>query len=114
MGSTSVQGDAQFCEVMRQMGCFVEQTDNCTTVQGPPDGVLKPIHVDMSTVTDTFMTAAVVMAACPLGTKSQIVNIANQRVKECDRIAAMVAELGKCGVVAREVKFAGLHCLHYD
>ena len=48
------------------------------------------------------MTAAAVMATASGGT-SRIVNIANQRVKECDRIAATVAELTKCGVVAREL-----------
>jgi pentafunctional AROM polypeptide len=35
---------------------------------------------------------------------SRIHNIANQRVKECNRIAAMVTELGKCGVTARELE----------
>jgi pentafunctional AROM polypeptide len=102
IGSTSLQGDADFCRVLEQMGCTVEQTEMSTTVTGPPVGQLKAIDVDMSNVTDTFMTAAAVMATVTKGT-SKIFNIANQRVKECDRIAATVAELTKCGVVAREL-----------
>lgn len=51
-------------------------------------GGLRAIEVDMESVTDTFMTAAAVMATAQ-GT-SRIYNIANQRVKECDRIAATV------------------------
>ena len=101
IGTTSLQGDAKFCEVLRQMGCEVDQTETKTTVKGPKLGSLKPIVVDMESVTDTFMTAAAVMATAN-GT-SRIYNIANQRVKECDRIAATVAELRRCGVVAREL-----------
>ena len=89
IGTSSLQGDAKFCEVLRKMGCEVEQTQTSTTVRGPPVGGLKAIDVDMSSVTDTFMTACVLMATVPGGT-SRITNIANQRVKECDRIAAMV------------------------
>ena len=42
-------------------------------------------------MTDAFMTAAVLMAVAQ-GT-SEIVNIANQRVKECNRIQVMVEGL---------------------
>lgn len=55
----------------------------------------------MSTMTDTFMTAAA-LAAVARGT-TRLYNIANQRVKECNRLAAMVTELAKCGVTAREL-----------
>lgn len=34
IGSTSVQGDAQFYTVMERMGCSVKQTETSTTVQG--------------------------------------------------------------------------------
>lgn len=54
------------------MGCTVTQTATETTVEGPASGGLQPVAVDMSNVTDTFMTAAVLMATCPPGTKSQV------------------------------------------
>nr|AGK89942.1 tetra-functional AROM-like protein [Acanthamoeba castellanii str. Neff] len=102
IGSSSVQGDAQFYTVMEKMGCTVNQTTTSTTVKGPARGGLKAVDIDMSSMTDTFMTVAV-LAAVATGT-SRIYNIANQRVKECNRIAAMVKELGKCGVTARELE----------
>ncbi|KAH6847994.1 EPSP synthase-domain-containing protein [Chaetomium sp. MPI-CAGE-AT-0009] len=104
IGSTSLQGDARFAvEVLRPMGCTVEQTDTSTTVTGPPLGTLKAIeHVDMEPMTDAFLTASV-LAAVASGT-TQITGIANQRVKECNRIAAMKDQLAKFGVVCNELE----------
>jgi pentafunctional AROM polypeptide len=76
------------------MGCQVTQTASVTTVQGPPIGQLKSIEeIDMETMTDAFLTATV-LAAVASG-KTRISGIANQRVKECNRIRAMIDELGK-------------------
>lgn len=104
IGSKSLQGDARFAvDVLRPMGCTVEQTGYSTTVRGPPVGQLKAIpHVDMEPMTDAFLTASV-LAAVASG-KTSITGIANQRVKECNRIAAMVHELSKFGVVAGELE----------
>eukprot|EP01116_Phalansterium_solitarium_P017376 TRINITY_DN4263_c0_g1_i1.p1 TRINITY_DN4263_c0_g1~~TRINITY_DN4263_c0_g1_i1.p1 ORF type:complete len:1532 (-),score=617.73 TRINITY_DN4263_c0_g1_i1:193-4788(-) len=101
IGSASVQGDAQFYTVLEKMGCAVSQSETSTTVCGPAAGQpLRALRVDMSAMTDTFMTVAV-LAAVADGT-SVIHNIANQRVKECNRIFAMVEQLSKLGVNARE------------
>ena len=64
--------------------------------------------VDMEPMTDAFLTASVLAAVASLapseertlrdGTRStttRIIGIANQRVKECNRIQAMMDELGK-------------------
>ena len=56
----------------------------------------------MGDMTDTFMTVCALAAVAEGVTR--ITNIANQRVKECNRIAAMVTELTKCGVVASELE----------
>ncbi|KAK2792602.1 3-dehydroquinate dehydratase (3-dehydroquinase) [Onygenales sp. PD_12] len=107
IGSKSLQGDARFAvEVLRPMGCTVNQTDYSTTVTGPNDGVLKPLtNVDMEPMTDAFLTASV-LAAVARGQGSnhttRIYGIANQRVKECNRIKAMKDELAKFGVTCRE------------
>jgi pentafunctional AROM polypeptide len=108
IGSDSLQGDARFAiSVLRPMGCDVVQTATSTTVTGPRRGKLLPIpQIDMETMTDAFLTASV-LAAVAQGTKgnnTNITGIANQRVKECDRIAAMVRELSKFGVLARELE----------
>ncbi|KAI2790842.1 Pentafunctional AROM polypeptide [Penicillium oxalicum] len=107
IGSKSLQGDAQFAvDVLRPMGCTVEQLDHSTTVTGPADGILRPLpNVDMEPMTDAFLTASV-LAAVARGENSnhttRIYGIANQRVKECNRIKAMKDELAKFGVVCRE------------
>lgn len=102
IGSASIQGDARFAvDVLEPMGCKVSQDAYSTTVQGPPIGSLKAIpNVDMEPMTDAFLTASV-LAAVASGT-TRIYGIANQRVKECNRIDAMIHELAKFGVVTRE------------
>jgi pentafunctional AROM polypeptide len=104
IGSLSLQGDARFAvEVLRPMGCTVEQTGHSTTVTGPKLGSLKAIpHVDMETMTDAFLTATA-LAAVAEG-KTQITGIANQRVKECNRILAMKDQLAKFGVQCNELE----------
>ncbi|AEO71613.1 uncharacterized protein THITE_2124223 [Thermothielavioides terrestris NRRL 8126] len=104
IGSKSLQGDARFAvDVLRPMGCTVEQTDSSTTVTGPPIGTLKALeHVDMEPMTDAFLTASV-LAAVASGT-TRITGIANQRVKECNRIAAMKDQLAKFGVHCNELE----------
>ncbi|ODV86635.1 hypothetical protein CANARDRAFT_174709 [[Candida] arabinofermentans NRRL YB-2248] len=106
IGSASLQGDARFAvDVLRPMGCTVTQTATSTTVQGPPKGELKPLPlVDMEPMTDAFLTATVVAAiANDPNQYTTIVGIANQRVKECNRIEAMRVQLAKFGVIATEL-----------
>jgi pentafunctional AROM polypeptide len=102
IGSKSLQGDARFAvDVLGPMGCTVVQSDFSTTVTGPARGQLRAItEVDMEPMTDAFLTASV-LAAVADGT-TRIKGIANQRVKECNRIAAMKDQLAKFGVVCRE------------
>ena len=110
IGSASLQGDARFAkEVLEPMGCKVIQTETETTVTGPPLGQLKAIGlVDMEPMTDAFLTASVLAAVATLPpseertlrdgsrpTTTRIIGIANQRVKECNRIKAMIDELGE-------------------
>ncbi|KAK4987745.1 3-dehydroquinate dehydratase (3-dehydroquinase) [Elasticomyces elasticus] len=108
IGFDSLQGDARFAiDVLRPMGCMVEQTATSTTVTGPPPGELQPLpHVDMEPMTDAFLTASVLAAVCSpnkSGATTKITGIANQRVKECNRIKAMKDELAKFGVECREL-----------
>jgi pentafunctional AROM polypeptide len=104
IGSKSLQGDARFAvDILRPMGCTVVQTDHSTSVTGPRIGCLQAIQeVDMEPMTDAFLTASV-LAAVAKGT-TRIRGIANQRVKECNRIAAMKDQLSKFGVECRELE----------
>jgi len=103
IGSKSLQGDARFAvEVLRPMGCTVVQDNFSTTVTGPGYGELRAIEeIDMEPMTDAFLTASV-LAAVARGT-TRIRGIANQRVKECNRISAMKEQLAKFRVECREL-----------
>ncbi|CED84659.1 pentafunctional protein [Phaffia rhodozyma] len=111
IGSSSLQGDAGFAKnVLEPMGCKVVQTEDETTVTGPPVGQLKALgEIDMETMTDAFLTASV-LAAVALGpardekggNMTRIYGIANQRVKECNRIKGMRDQLKKFGVETDE------------
>lgn len=114
IGTASLQGDARFAkEVLEPMGCTVLQTETETTVQGPPIGQLRAIEeIDMEVMTDAFLTATVVAAVAD--GKTRILGIANQRVKECNRIKAMIDELGKfalsCTFVVAIAFLTMVHC----
>src|SRR5258708_19443922 len=86
IGSNSLQGDTKFAkEVLEKMGCEVVQTLTETTVRGCPKGSLKAIEdIDMEEMTDAFLTVTA-LAAVASG-KTRILGIANQRVKEGNRI----------------------------
>ena len=108
IGSNSLQGDSRFAiEILRPMGCTVLQSHNSTTVTGPEKGGLRPLQeVDMEPMTDAFLTTSVLASVAQNSDgnhKTRIVGIANQRVKECNRIRAMKDQLGKFGVTCYEL-----------
>lgn len=97
----SLQGDAQLVPLLARMGCDVSRSSKGgLTVRGPKR--LKAIEVDMGDMPDVAPTLAVV-AAFAEGT-TVISNIGHLRIKECDRLAAMVTELGKMGAEVEEQK----------
>ena len=121
IGSSSLQGDARFAvDVLKPMGCTVEQSASSTTVTGPPRGSLRSLpEVDMEPMTDAFLTATVLAAVAQssdgIGSiTTRITGIANQRVKECNRIEAMKDQLAKFGVSCRElsdgIEVDGMRC----
>ncbi|WP_165249641.1 3-phosphoshikimate 1-carboxyvinyltransferase [Paludisphaera soli] len=92
LGSTSVQGDVQFVDILEHMGCTVVRGRDKITVTGGP---LRSVDVDMNAISDTVMTLAVV--ALFADGVSRIRNVAHIRHKETDRVAAVAAELRKLG-----------------
>jgi len=96
LGTDSVQGDARFVDVLERMGCSIERRPNSLRVDGPPAGAkLRGIDIDLNDMPDTAQTLAV--AALFADGPTTIRNVANLRLKETDRIAALAAELSKLG-----------------
>ncbi len=91
-----LQGDAAFVDILGSMGCLVEKGPEGVTVQGPPEGGLQGIDIDMSKWPDVVPTLAVV-ASFATGT-TRITNVEHLRIKETDRLKAMATELSKLGV----------------
>jgi 3-phosphoshikimate 1-carboxyvinyltransferase len=97
---SSHQGDMELLPILERMGCTITRQEG-VTVRGP--GMLKsPEVVDMNRLPDGVMTLAV-LAALAQG-ETRIVNVANLRIKESNRLAGLVAELRRVGIEAEELE----------
>lgn len=97
-GSTSIQGDIAFADIVEAMGATVEREPSAVVVSGPRVALgqrLRAFDRDFNLIPDAAMTAAA-MALFADG-PCTLRNIASWRVKETDRIDAMHAELEKVG-----------------
>jgi 3-phosphoshikimate 1-carboxyvinyltransferase len=91
----------KFIDVLERMGCRVGRAAGRTTVTGPPEGApLRGIDIDLNDMPDTVQTLAVV--ALFADGPTTVRNVANLRVKETDRIAALAGELRKLGATVDE------------
>ncbi|OHC05564.1 MAG: 3-phosphoshikimate 1-carboxyvinyltransferase [Planctomycetes bacterium RIFCSPHIGHO2_12_39_6] len=97
IGKNSLQGDIHFVDVLGNMGCKVKWGDNWTEIEG---NTLHGIDVDMNDMPDVVQTLAAV-AVFARG-KTRVRNVRNMRIKETDRIAAVVNELRRMGISATE------------
>ena len=94
----SLQGDAMLVPLLGRMGCDVQREGGGITVAA--ERPLEGITIDMGDMPDVVPTLAVV-AAFAEG-KTEITNIAHLRIKECDRLSAVVTELRKMGAEVEE------------
>lgn len=93
-GTASLQGDARFAEVLGRMGAKVDWEPEAVTVTGS-GRPLRGVDADLVDMPDAAMTLAVTALFAEGPTTLR--GIANWRVKETDRMAAMATELGKLG-----------------
>ncbi len=111
LGTSSVQGDLAFVDLLERMGAVVERAERRIVVAGGRE--LRGIEADMSDCSDVAPTLAVV-AACA-STPSVVRGIGFIRAKESDRVGGVVAELRRAGVDATEdaggftIRPGGLH-----
>ncbi|MFJ4198276.1 3-phosphoshikimate 1-carboxyvinyltransferase [Streptomyces sviceus] len=94
LGTGALQGDLGFVDVLRRMGADVSVGADATTVRGT--GELRGLTVNMRDVSDTMPTLAAIapFASGPV----RIEDVANTRVKECDRLEACAENLRRLGV----------------
>ena len=99
-GSESVQGDVAFANVMEQMGATVTWAPESITVTRDPATKLKGVDVDCGKIPDAAMTLAV--AALFADGPTTIRNVYSWRLKETERMKAIVAECTKLGAKVEE------------
>jgi 3-phosphoshikimate 1-carboxyvinyltransferase len=99
LGSSSIQGDVHFVDVLSAMGAQVDVQPESITVTG---GDLHGVDADFADISDTAQTIAAVAAFADGPTR--ISGIGFIRAKETDRLAAVVTELGRCGIGAVELE----------
>ncbi|KDP28768.1 hypothetical protein JCGZ_14539 [Jatropha curcas] len=104
-GTSSLQGDVKFAEVLEKMGAKVTWTENSVTVTGPPRNSpsqkhLRAVDVNMNKMPDVAMTLAVV--ALFADGPTAIRDVASWRVKETERMIAICTELRKLGATVEE------------
>jgi 3-phosphoshikimate 1-carboxyvinyltransferase len=94
----SCQGDILWLNVLEQMGCQINDSDDYTEVMGPKQ--LQGIDIDMNDISDLVQTLAAIapFASSPI----TIRNVEHIRYKETDRILAVVTELRRLGVKVEE------------
>lgn len=95
----SVQADKKFLDILKKMGSEITNGEDYITISGK--GV-KNIKVDMEDCPDQIQTLAV-LSAFAKG-KTQISGISTLRVKETDRVFALMTELKKMGIKTLSTK----------
>lgn len=97
------QGDKRVIYLLEKMGCRLttDEKNRAITIQGPPPPKrLQGIRMDLNAMPDAL--PALAAAACFAQGTTEIVNVAQARLKETDRIAVMAAELRKMGAAIVE------------
>ncbi len=93
----SAQGDARFLDILAAMGCQVIR-DELISVIGTE--TLRGGTFDCNGTPDLVPTLAAIAAVA--GSPVEIVNVANLRVKESDRLSTVTEELKRLGVQVEE------------
>ena len=94
------QGDIAFLTILERLGCTVIRGENHVEIEGGemPGGEMT---FDLGAMPDMVPTLAVLSALRP--GRTIIRNVAHLRLKESDRLAALVNELRKTGISAEEI-----------
>lgn len=97
-----LQGDIKFLQILEQMGCTMQDEVNGIIVNPPADGIIHGVDVNMSSCSDQAITLAAIapFADSPV----TIRGIGHIRYQESNRIAAIITELGKMGILCQETE----------
>jgi len=91
------QGDKKIVNILKKMGANLEVKNEGVLVRASE---LQGIEVDLNQMPDAVPVVSVV--GCLAEGETRIVNVAQARIKETDRLKAMAAELKKMGAYVEE------------
>jgi 3-phosphoshikimate 1-carboxyvinyltransferase len=97
LSTATLQGDRVILDYLRRMGAGVRVAGNTVTVS---EGKLKGIQADLTDCIDLLPTIAVLAALA--GGKSELSGIGRARIKESNRVVAVMEGLQKLGVNVTE------------
>ncbi len=96
----SMQGDVKFLRILEKMGAVLKEEADGILLTPPAGGKYHGVDVDMSTCSDQAITLA---ALAPFAdAPTTIRGIGHIRYQECNRMNAIVTELGKMGIRCEE------------
>lgn len=96
----SMQGDVEFLRILEKMGAVLTEEPDGILLTPPAGGKYHGVDVDMSACSDQAITLA---ALAPFAdAPTTIRGIGHIRYQECNRMSAIVTELGKMGIRCEE------------
>lgn len=97
LSALSTQPDIRLVDVLESMGCDIQRDHRRVTLTGPP-APLRPVDADMRDAPDASLALAV---ACLFAEgSSRLSGLSTLRVKETDRLSALVNEIRRLGAGA--------------
>ncbi|MDR0817523.1 MAG: 3-phosphoshikimate 1-carboxyvinyltransferase [Clostridiales Family XIII bacterium] len=125
----SIQGDRRIMNVLTDMGAYVDgemrafpRRNTCTMTALPPPGGLRAVTIDVSGIPDLVPPVAAI--ACYAAGTTRLVNAGRLRIKESDRLKALVTELSKIGanikeeddalIIVGQTQLAGGSCISWN
>jgi len=99
----SLQGDVQFLDVLKQMGCEVTYDTNkgSFVATGKKDRNFSGVSVNLGSFSDQTMTLASIAPFA--SSKTSITGISHIKYQECDRFHAIINELTRVGIRCKEI-----------
>lgn len=102
----STQGDSKVAEIFKLFGVETEYTSDGVLLTYNPKSVAERIDIDLQNQPDLAQT--IVVTACLKGIPFRISGLSTLRIKETDRISALISQLAKLGYTVRETEHATL------
>lgn len=96
MKDGSLQGDSVLTAIGERFGVLTEFTPDGAELSASPD-LFSRLDLDMSDYPD--LVPALAVTACMVGMPFEFTGVANLRIKECDRLESLRANLLKLGII---------------